>query len=153
MTQRLDQFAVAPDLFQPMMAQEKLFEESGLEHNLVELVKLRTSQINHCAYCLHMHSQDLRAHGESEARMLLLNAWRESALYSPRERAALAWTETLTEVATKGAGDADYAALAEHFNDREQVALTLLIGAINTWNRIAICFRASHPVEQEVHAA
>ncbi|MFY0311448.1 carboxymuconolactone decarboxylase family protein [Leisingera sp. D0M16] len=153
MTQRLDHFAAAPDLFQPMLEQENLFKDSGLEHSLVELVKLRASQINGCAFCIHMHSHDLRAHGESEDRMQLLNAWRESSLYSDRERAALAWAEALTRVEATGAPDADYAAVAQLFSPREQVVLTLLISAINAWNRIAIGFRTPHPAAQEANAA
>ncbi|CUH98746.1 carboxymuconolactone decarboxylase family protein [Leisingera aquaemixtae] len=153
MTQRLDHFAAAPDLFQPMLEQEKLFKDSTLEHSLVELVKLRASQINGCAFCIHMHSRDLRAHGESEDRMQLLNAWRESSLYSDRERAALAWTEALTRVEASGAPDAIYENVAQLFSPREQVLLTLLISAINAWNRIAIGFRTPHPAAQEANAA
>ncbi|MFW8633634.1 carboxymuconolactone decarboxylase family protein [Cribrihabitans pelagius] len=153
MTQRLDQFATAGDLFQPMLQQEELLKTSGLEHSLTELVKLRASQINGCAFCIHMHSHDARKSGESEDRMQLLPAWRESPLYSARERAALAWTEALTLVAETGAPDADYAVVAEHFAPREQVALTLLIGAINSWNRIAIGFRTPHPAAREASAA
>jgi AhpD family alkylhydroperoxidase len=153
MTQRLDYFAIASDLFKPMIEQEQLFDQAGLEHALVELVKLRASQINGCAFCLHMHSHDARASGESEDRMILLNAWRESSLYSPRERAALAWTEALTRVETAGAPDADYDAVREYFSPREQVALTLLIGAINSWNRIAIGFASEHPATKEADAA
>ncbi|MBY6056069.1 carboxymuconolactone decarboxylase family protein [Leisingera daeponensis] len=153
MTQRLDYFAIAPDLFQPMIDQEKLFKDSTLEHSLVELVKLRASQINGCAFCIHMHSQDLRAHGESEHRMQLLNAWRESSLYSDRERAALAWTEALTRIEGTAAPDADYESVAHVFAPREQVLLTLLISAINAWNRIAIGFRTPHPAAEEANAA
>lgn len=153
MTQRLDYFSIAPDLLKPMIEQEGLFEPAGLEHALVELVKLRASQINGCAFCLHMHSHDARASGESEDRMMLLNAWRESSLYTPRERAALAWTEALTRVEASGAPDADYQAVSQHFSEREQVALTLLIGAINSWNRIAIGFRSAHPAAGETAAA
>ncbi|UWQ46187.1 carboxymuconolactone decarboxylase family protein [Leisingera aquaemixtae] len=153
MTQRLDHFTAAPDLFQPMLEQEKLFKDSTLEHSLVELVKLRASQINGCAFCIHMHSRDLRAHGESGDRMQLLNAWRESSLYSDRERAALAWTEALTRVEASGAPDAVYEDVAQLFSPREQVLLTLLISAINAWNRIAIGFRTPHPAAQEANAA
>ncbi|QDI77006.1 carboxymuconolactone decarboxylase family protein [Leisingera aquaemixtae] len=153
MTQRLDHFTAAPDLFQPMLEQEKLFKDSTLEHSLVELVKLRASQINGCAFCIHMHSRDLRAHGESEDRMQLLNAWHESSLYSDRERAALAWTEALTRVEASGAPDAIYENVAQLFSPREQVLLTLLISAINAWNRIAIGFRTPHPAAQEANAA
>ncbi|KIC37837.1 carboxymuconolactone decarboxylase family protein [Leisingera sp. ANG-M7] len=153
MTQRLDYFAIAPELFQPMLEQEKLFKDSTLEHSLVELVKLRASQINGCAFCIHMHSHDLRAHGESEDRMQLLNAWRESSLYSKRERAALAWCEALTRVEATGAPDADYEQVTRLFSPREQVVLTLLISAINAWNRIAIGFRTPHPAAEEANAA
>lgn len=153
MTQRLDQFAVAGDLFKPMMQQEELIKASGLEHSLIELVKLRASQINGCAFCLHMHSHDARKHGETEDRMTLLPAWRDSTLYSAREQAALAWTEALTRVADTAAPDADYARVAEQFSPREQVALTLLIGAINSWNRIAIGFRTPHPASARANAA
>ncbi|MFW8594192.1 carboxymuconolactone decarboxylase family protein [Cribrihabitans neustonicus] len=153
MTQRLDQFAAAGDLFQPMLQQEELLKSAGLEYSLIELVKLRASQLNGCALCIHMHTHDARKHGESEDRMHLLPAWRESPLYSPRERAALAWTEALTKVAETGAPDADYAPVAEQFTPREQVALTLLIGAINSWNRIAIGFRTPHPAPREATAA
>ncbi|MQY43590.1 carboxymuconolactone decarboxylase family protein [Epibacterium sp. SM1969] len=149
MSQRLDQFAVAPDLLQPMLQQEELLKSSGLEYSLIELVKLRASQMNGCAFCIHMHTHDARAHGESEDRMHLLNAWREADVYTAKERAALAWTEALTEVAHTRAPDADYAKIAEHFSPREQVALTLLISAINSWNRIAIGFRMPHPPVEE----
>ncbi len=153
MSQRINHFAIAPDLLQPMIQQEELLKDSGLEYSLIELVKLRASQINGCAFCIHMHTHDARAHGETEDRMHLLNAWRESSLYNDRERAALAWTEALTHVSTEGAPDADYAAVALHFSPREQVALTLLISAINSWNRIAIGFQTPHPVSQEMETA
>ncbi|WP_417817449.1 carboxymuconolactone decarboxylase family protein [Tritonibacter scottomollicae] len=153
MTQRLDQFAAAGDLFKPMMEQEELLKASGLDMTIIELVKLRASQINGCAFCIHMHTHDARKMGESEDRMHLLPAWRESTLYSARERAALAWTEALTLVAETAAPDEDYALVEAQFSPREQVALTLLIGAINAWNRIAIGFRTPHPVTKETSAA
>lgn len=152
-TPRLDHFGVAPDLFQPMMQQEKLLEESGLEHDLIELVKLRASQINGCAFCINMHWQDARAHGEREERLYLLNAWREASVYSAREAAALAWTESLTRIETSQASDADYEGIKRHFSPREQVALSVLICAINAWNRIAIGFRMPHGLPEEVKAA
>ncbi|PRZ49881.1 carboxymuconolactone decarboxylase family protein [Tritonibacter scottomollicae] len=153
MTQRLDQFAAAGDLFKPMMEQEELLKASGLDMTIIELVKLRASQINGCAFCIHMHTHDARKMGESEDRMHLLPAWRESTLYSAREQAALAWTEALTLVAETAAPDEDYALVEAQFSPREQVALTLLIGAINAWNRIAIGFRTPHPVTKETSAA
>ncbi len=153
MTQRLDQFAAAGDLFKPMMEQEELLMASGLDMTIIELVKLRASQINGCAFCIHMHTHDARKMGESEDRMHLLPAWRESTLYTAREQAALAWTEALTLVADTAAPDEDYALVEAQFSPREQVALTLLIGAINAWNRIAIGFRTPHPVTKETSAA
>ena len=144
---RLIPFEVAPGSLKPMVELEKTLKNSGLEHSLIELVKTRASQINGCAYCIHMHTKDARANGESEERLYLLSAWRESPLYSDRERAALAWTEALTLVAETHAPDEDYTRLSRHFTPAEQVNLTLLIGAINAWNRLAIGFRSIHPVE------
>jgi AhpD family alkylhydroperoxidase len=120
--------------------------QSGLEESLMELVEIRASQINGCARCLHMHTAAARKRGESEERLYLLDAWRESPLYSERERAALAWTEALTLVAQTRAPDDVYQALQAQFTEREQVILTLLIVAINGWNRIQVGFRAVHPV-------
>jgi AhpD family alkylhydroperoxidase len=105
---------------------------------LIDLVKMRASQINGCAYCFDMHSKALRRNGESEQRLYLLNAWRESPLYSPRERAALAWTEALTRVAEAHAPPAVCEEVRRHFDDKELVDLTMLIGMINLWNRLAI---------------
>jgi len=112
----------------------------------MELVKIRASQLNGCAFCLHMHTEAARKEGETETRLYLLDAWRESPLYSERERAALAWTEALTRLSEGPVRDDVYAALKAHFSDEEQVALTLLIVAINGWNRIQVGFRAIHPV-------
>lgn len=153
MTARIDHFAAAPDLLNAMLAMEETIASSGLEHSLIELVKLRASQINHCAFCIHMHTHEARAKGESDTRMHLLHAWQESSLFTPRERAALTWTECLTRVATTGAPDTDYAAMAAHFDTREQVALTLAITTINAWNRLAIGFALPHPAKQEADAA
>ncbi|QLH70285.1 carboxymuconolactone decarboxylase family protein [Rhodopseudomonas palustris] len=152
MIPRLNPAAAAPDAYKAMVALEKYIQGSGLEPSLIELVKMRASQINGCAFCLDMHSKDARARGESEQRLYLLNAWRESPLYTDRERAALGWTEALTLVAQTQAPDQDYAAVKSHFSDAEQVNLTLLIGAINTWNRIAIGFRLLHPTPAVAHA-
>jgi AhpD family alkylhydroperoxidase len=154
MTQRLaNPFKVAPEPIKALMALETTLVNSGLDHNLLELVKLRASQINGCAYCIHMHVSDLRKHGENEMRLHLLSAWRESSLFSPRERAALGWTEALTRLAESGAPDADYDALKAEFSDVEQVNLTLAIGSINVWNRLQVGFRAEHPKDDARHAA
>jgi len=154
MTPRLkNHFKLAPDGIKALLALEASFKASGLEESLLNLVKLRASQINGCAFCIHMHTTEARAHGETEMRLYMLNAWRESSLYTERERAALAWTEALTLVAATGAPDADYALLESAFSDAEQVQLTLVIGAINLWNRLQLGFRAAHPVDRARDAA
>jgi len=139
--------ALAPEAITAMMALERSFTKSDLDHKLLELVKFRVSQINGCAFCLHMHATDLRRHGESEMRLYMLSAWRESTLYSNRERAALGWAEALTLLPETGAPDADYDALKAAFSDAEQVWLTMAIGAINIWNRLQVAFRVAHPVD------
>ncbi|WP_374370597.1 carboxymuconolactone decarboxylase family protein [Dongia sp.] len=149
MQARLNHWQANPNAMQAMLALQKRVSAGPLEFSLQELVKTRASQINGCAYCLDMHTKDARKAGESEARLYLLNAWRESPLYSERERAALAWTEALTNLAQTRAPDADYALLQEHFTPEEQVELTLLIVTINGWNRFAVGFRAIHPLGEE----
>ena len=145
MTERLkDTFKHAPDGIKAMLALEASIRNSGLEPSLMELVKMRASEINGCAFCIQMHSTDARAHGESELRLYMLNAWRESPLYNERERAALAWTEALTRLSETGAPDEDYALIKKAFSETEQVNLTLLIGSINAWNRLQVGFRAQH---------
>jgi AhpD family alkylhydroperoxidase len=149
MTPRLENpFKAAPEGVKAMMALEAVLKSSGLDHVLLELVKLRASQINGCAFCIHMHATYLRKHGESEMRLYMLDAWRESSLYSERERAALGWTEALTRVAETRAPDEDYNRLKAQFTDAEQVNLTLVIGAINVWNRLQVGFRAAHPIDE-----
>ncbi|MCS3452896.1 MULTISPECIES: carboxymuconolactone decarboxylase family protein [Bradyrhizobium] len=152
MKPRMNFYQAAPETIKALVAVENQIAASGLEQSLIELVKTRASQINGCAYCINMHTEDARKHGETEQRLYLLNAWRESPLYSERERAALAWTEALTLVAETHAPDADYEAVRAQFSDSELVNLTTLIGAINAWNRIAIGFRAVHPVKVKVAA-
>lgn len=147
METRLNAYKASPDGIAAMTKLEEYVSHCGLEFSLIELVKTRASQINGCAFCLHMHTSDARAAGESEARLYLLSAWRESTLYTPRERAALAWTESLTRLADSGAPAKDYEQCLASFNEKELVDLTLLIGAINVWNRISVGFRAVHPNE------
>ena len=138
--------AASPSVYKAMVALEGALVASGLEYSLYELVKTRASQINGCAFCIHMHTSDARKHGESEMRLYMLPAWRESSLYSPRERAALAWTEAVTLIAQTNAPDEVYAELTQHFSEAEIVNLTALIGAINAWNRLAVALRSQHPV-------
>ncbi|WP_380780063.1 carboxymuconolactone decarboxylase family protein [Sphingomonas sp. R86520] len=146
MTSRLNIAALAPDALKGMMAVEASIAKSGIEHGLLELVRLRASQINGCAYCIHMHVTDALKHGETDMRMHLLAAWRDSSVFTDRERAALNWTETLTHVSSAGAPNADYAVLQSQFNAVEIANLTVLIGAINLWNRVQIGLHAVHPL-------
>ena len=129
-------------LGQAMLALQHQVETSGLEHSLMELVKIRTSQINGCAYCLDMHTKDARALGETEQRIYALNAWRETPFFTDRERAALEWAEALARVSVDQVPDSVYTAVAPHFTEQELVALTFVSVAINGWNRLAIAFRA-----------
>ena len=146
-TARLNVLDVAPDAYAALSGVERYIRGCGLEASLIELVKMRASQINGCAFCLDMHSRDARRHGETEQRLYLLNAWREAPGYSKRELAALGWTECLTLVATRGAPDAEYDALTQVFTPAEIANLTTLIGMINLWNRLAIATRMQ-PTEQ-----
>src|SRR5215470_7859723 len=142
MTSRIDYTKVSPPFLRALLALNGPIESSGLEPRLLELVKMRASQINGCAYCLDMHSKDARAAGETEQRLYLLDAWREVALYSERERAALEWTEALTRIGEGHVPDAVYASAREHFSEEELVNLALAVVAINGWNRLSIAFRA-----------
>jgi len=153
MTPRMNFMQAAPDTIKALTALETQIQGSGLEQSLIELVKTRASQINGCAYCINMHTQDARKHGETEQRLYLLNAWREAPVYSERERAALAWTEAVTLIADTHAPDDLYQGVRKHFSDAETVNLTMLIGAINAWNRLAISFRAMPPVRAKAASA
>ncbi len=128
----------APDTYAAIRDLDATIQRSGLDKTLIELVKMRASQINGCAFCLDMHSKDARENGETEQRLYLLNAWREAPYYSDSERAALAWTECLTRLSTDGAPEAAYRALEAHFTPAEIANLTALIGVINVWNRVAV---------------
>ncbi len=139
--ERLLPSEIAPEGYKTLRAVEIYPARCGLPKGLIELVKMRASQINGCAYCLDVHSKDARKAGESEARLYVLNAWREAPHYSPAERAALAWTEALTDLSRTHAPDADYDGLRAHFSDKEIVDLTYLIGMINLWNRLAVGMR------------
>ncbi|MBW8814734.1 MAG: carboxymuconolactone decarboxylase family protein [Caulobacterales bacterium] len=155
MTQRLKYTGANFKPIEPLLGVAKLEDltAAGLEHALIELVKIRASQINGCANCLHMHTADARKAGEREERIYLLNAWRESKMYSPRERAALAWTEALTRLPDTGAPDEDFAAMKAVFSETEIIWLTVLITAINSWNRIAVGFRIENPNDVQLAEA
>ena len=142
MEQRLDYGRIGPGGVRAMAGLERYVrEESGLAPELLELVKLRASQINGCAYCLDMHTKDARALGMTEQRLYLLSAWREAPCYSARERAALAWTEAVTLVSAAGVSDELYREARSELSEKELVDLTLAVVVINGWNRLAISFR------------
>jgi AhpD family alkylhydroperoxidase len=145
MQARLNYTKASPATYQALLALQAAVDKSGLDKKLLELVKIRASQINKCAYCLHMHTRDARRGGESEERIYLLEAWRESPLYTDRERAALAWTEALTLLPEMGAPDDVYAQVTAQFSEPEIASLTLAIGAINLWNRFGVGFQLVHP--------
>ena len=153
MKPRMNYYQAAPETIKALRAVEMQILASGLEKSLIELVKTRASQINGCAYCISVHTADARKQGETEERLYLLNAWRESPLYTERERAALAWTEAVTLIAETHAPDDLYEDVRAHFSESETVNLTMLIGSINAWNRIAISFRAIHPVRAKTAVA
>ena len=141
MKSRLNYAEVAPNAMKGMIELEKYVHESGLERALYELVKTRASQINRCAYCLDMHTKDAREAGETEQRLYGLSAWQESPFYTEKERAALEWTEVITQISENDVSDSLYEATRKHFNDEEMLALTMAIITINGWNRLAISFR------------
>jgi AhpD family alkylhydroperoxidase len=153
MKPRLNPYQAAPVAMKALAALEAHVADSGLDPKLMELVKIRASQINGCAFCLHMHTRDARAQGEREERIYLLDAWRESPLYSAHERAALAWTEAVTLVSQTHVPDAVYEEVRAEFEPEELVKLTLLIATINAWNRFAISFRSIHPAKAQAAAA
>lgn len=142
MQPRLEIPKIDPQAYRAMAGLETYVHNSGLEPALLELVKMRASQINGCAYCLDMHSKDARAKGETEQRLYALNAWRETPFYTDRERAALAWTEALTLISQTHAPDDVFEEARRHFSEAELVSLSMAIVAINGWNRLAIGFRA-----------
>lgn len=141
MSQRFDYQKAAPGAVRAMYGLERYLKESSIELPLRELVKLRASQINGCAYCIDMHTKDARAAGETEQRLYALNAWRETGFYTERERAALAWTEAATRIDAHEMDDALYEQARAHFSETELVDLTLAVVAINGWNRIAKSFK------------
>jgi len=143
--ERIDFLNAAPAAMEPLYAMEKYLAQCALEPTIVELIKLRASQINGCGFCLDMHTKVARQKGETEQRIYLLNGWRETTLYSPKERAALAWTESVTLLSENTIPDDVYEPLKELFSEAEIVDLTILIAQINTWNRLALALRKPLP--------
>ncbi len=137
---------IIPEMATGMAAITRALRQSGMDREVIELIKIRISQMNGCAYCVQYHLNDARKVGVSGEKLDLLAAWREAGIFSPRECAALEWAEHVTMIATHHVGDDAYAALAVHFNEREIVFLTTAIGQINFWNRVAASFRFTPPI-------
>jgi AhpD family alkylhydroperoxidase len=153
MTARLNASKASPAAYRAQYQLEHFVKNCGLEASLLELIKVRASQINGCAFCIDMHTKDARAAGESEQRLYLLSAWREAPFYSERERAALEWTEAVTLIADNHVPDDLYERVASHFTEEELVNLTLAVVTINGWNRLAISFRSEPGTYQPAHTA
>jgi AhpD family alkylhydroperoxidase len=153
MQQRIDVTRVSPAAYQAVAALQAYVDQSGLDAKLRELIKIRVSQINGCAFCLAMHTRDARKLGETDERMHLLDAWREAPFYSVRERAALAWVEAITLVSQDHIPDEVFGTVHEHYSEKEIVDLTAAAVAINTWNRLAIAFRVPPQVDSKKVAA
>ena len=142
MQPRINYKSVSPKALEAMLGLEAYVHRCGLEQSLLELVKTRASQLNGCAYCLDMHTKDARAAGESEQRLYGLSAWQEAPFYTPRERAALLWTEAVTLISEEHVPDDVYETARQQFTEKELVDLTMAVVAINGWNRLAVSFRA-----------
>ena len=152
-TQRLDARAISPGLYKAMAALQSYVDSCGVERPLLELVKIRASQLNGCAFCLVMHTNDARKLGETDERMHLLNAWHEAPVFSARERAALAWTEAVTRVGESHVPGDVYGEVRTQFSEKELIDLTGAIVTINGWNRFAVAFRATPQLRSTKAAA
>jgi AhpD family alkylhydroperoxidase len=153
MEARFNFFKAAPDAYKAVAALEEYVQNSGIEKRHIHLIKLRTSIINGCAYCVDMHSKEARHTGLSEQWIILMSAWKESPIYDARERALLGWVDAVTNLAQTGAPDDAYEALKAHFSEEDMTKLTVAIGVINIWNRLAVGFRSQHPIDQAAKAA
>jgi AhpD family alkylhydroperoxidase len=147
MQQRIKFQGFAPDVMKQVYALNKAVDECGLEKGLLHLVKLRASQINGCSFCVDMHSKEAMRDGDSQQRVFLVSAWKESPLFTDRERAAFAYTDAVTRISEQGVPDALWQATRQHFSEEELVKLTVAIGMINVWNRVSVSFHAVHPVD------
>lgn len=153
MQPRLNFFKAAPDAYQAALALENFVQSSGLERRFIHLIKLRSSIINGCAFCVDMHVKESRHDGLSEQWINLMSVWWESPVYDAKERALLAWVDAVTKITETGIPDSAYAPLRQHFTDQELVNITMAIGAINIWNRLAVAFRSQHPIDKPAQAA
>lgn len=147
MKQRIDPTNAAPEQWRAVYTLE-MATRSGVEERLLHLIKLRAAQVNGCSYCVDMHVKEMRKSGESEQRVALVSAWRESPLYSNDERALLNWVEQVTLIAKTGASDEAFAEMQKHFSDEQIAKITLAICTINVWNRAAVAFRIPHPIDK-----
>ncbi|WP_137154657.1 carboxymuconolactone decarboxylase family protein [Rhizobium sp. FKL33] len=143
----------SPDAYKAVLGLENYVQNSGLERRFIDLIKLRASQINGCAYCVDMHVKESRHDGLGEQWINLMSVWRESPVYDAKERALLGWVEAVTRLADTGAPDDAYQALAAHFSEKEITDITVAIGVINVWNRLAVSARTPHPIDQPARAA
>ncbi|WP_242494223.1 carboxymuconolactone decarboxylase family protein [Salipiger sp. IMCC34102] len=148
----MNYYTAAPDTIKAMIAAEEVAKNVSIPEALRELVKMRVTQINGCAFCLDMHALAARQAGVAQQKLDVLAAWWESPVFDDRERAALAWAEALTRIEQTGVPDADYQCLAAAFDERERVELTFVVTMINAWNRFAVGFRAVHPVHTDQDA-
>lgn len=153
MQPRLDYKKTDRSLLEALYGLNTAVDNCGLERSLLHLIKLRASQINVCSFCVDMHTHEARADGESEQRLYMVAAWKESPLFSERERAAFAWTESVTRIAEDGVGDDLFAAVRQQFSEDELAKLTIALGMIDTWNRICVSFHVVHPVRDRAKAA
>jgi AhpD family alkylhydroperoxidase len=150
---RLDMTKASPEAFKAALALETYVQNSGLERRFIHLIKLRASQINGCAYCVDMHVKEARHSGLSEQWINMMCVWRESPVYDARERVLLGWVDAVTNIAQTGVPDDVFNALKEHFSETEITIITVAIGAINVWNRLAVSFRSQHPIDKVAKAA
>jgi AhpD family alkylhydroperoxidase len=153
MQPRFNFYKAAPDAYKAVAALEEYVQNSGIEKRYIHLIKLRASIINGCAYCVDMHSKEARHTGLSEQWIILMSTWKESPIYDAKERALLGWVDAVTNLAQTGAPDDAYEALRAHFSEEEMTKLTVGIGLINVWNRLAVGFRSQHPIDQSAKAA
>jgi AhpD family alkylhydroperoxidase len=154
MQARVDFYAASPEATKAVSALDRyVVKDSGLSPRLIHLIKLRASQLNGCAFCVDMHVKEARHGGMGEQWINLVSAWQESPVYSAEERAVLGWTEALTLLAQTRAPDADFQALKAHFSDADITKITVAIGAINVWNRLAVGLRSQHPIDKPAIAA
>lgn len=153
MKTRINYAKASPEAFKAVVALENYVQSSGLERRFIHLIKLRASIINGCAFCVDMHVKESRHDGLSEQWTNLMSVWRESTVYTEQERALLGWVDAVTKIAETGAPDDAFEELKTHFSEEDIVKITVAIGTINTWNRIAVGFRSQHPVDAAAKAA